>query len=422
MGELKQYEIAKGITLNTITSDKFKTNYLSVNFLRPLSKEEASLSALLPMVLKRGCAALPNMKEIGRELDLLYGAKLEVQVRKKGEVQIAGLSLAFLDDGYALEKEDISGRAVALLCDIFLHPLVEDGGFKKEYVESEKKNLADLIEAQINDKRTYAMNRCYEEMCKDEAFGVSEYGQIEAVRAITAESLYRYYKSLINSAKIEFFYIGKAPERIAKTIKPNFLDIERVDPAELKTLIVKKSFKVREVVEELPVAQGKLSLGFRTGIAAGDKEFPALQLMSAVYGGGPTSRLFMNVRERLSLCYYCASRLERIKGVMLVFSGIEVAQKERAQAEILAQLEAVKGNKFTDEELEAARMSLINSYKSIQDSMAGLEDWYLGQIASGSIQSLDDAARNIAEVSREEVVRAAQTVTLDTIYFLKGNA
>ncbi len=420
MTEYRRIEIDKGVGLTIIGTDKFKTNYLSVSFICPLSEEQASKNALLPMVLKRGSKSFPDMESVSARLDSLYGASLFATVRKKGELQVSGLGLEFIGNDCALGGEDVFAGAMELLFDLMFNPRVSGEGFEATYTEQEKVNLRDLIAARINDKRAYAVNRCVEEMCRGEAYAVDEYGKAEQVQAITPQSLYEQYQALLSGGHIEISFVGKGGEALEARVRELTGQLTR-SPSELPATQVRGTAESpREYVEELPVSQGKLTLGFRSGITAADPDYPAAVLFNAVYGGTPVSKLFMNVREKLSLCYYCSSRLEKLKGLMLISSGIEVENREKAQQEILAQLEAVKKGDFSDEELENARRSMVNAFNSSADSIGALEDWHLNQMLAGSPKTLEDAAKEMAWVKREDVVRVAEKMRLDMTYFLKG--
>ncbi len=418
---MKKILISKGITLNYIESDKFKTNYLSFNFVSTLCKEVAALNALIPQVLIRGTEKYPDMASIKNVLDELYAASVEGRVYRRGEYQVCGMTASWLNDKYAIDGTSITNGTLDILEELIFHPLTENGVFSEKYVDNEKNNLIDDIRSLINNKTSYAIRRCQQEMCKDEPFGVSEYGEERDVEKITADTLYARYEKMLSESRIEIFYVGDGDsKKLESRIRKMFSSITR-DYKECDAIVVKRDVaKVKTVNEPCKATQGKLSLGFRTGSVLGEKDYDAFPLFVEMYGNSPVSKLFMNVREKLSLCYYCRAIPEGIKGIMVVTSGVEVADKNKAKDEILAQLESVRNGDFTDKELSLAKKSLKNGYNELNDSPAALEGWYLTRRLAGVDDNPDDVVSKILNVTKDEIVRAAKMVKLDTVYFLEG--
>ena len=422
--EGKRTQLFPGVWLRTVHTDKFKSAYLSLTLMTQLNRENASANALLPRVLRRGTMVHPDMESLSAALDELYGGAVEPVVRKRGESQCVGFLASFLDNAYALNGEDILSGAAELLGEMLLNPLTRDGVFDPDYVEGEKANLIDELRGQINDKRIYATRRLTQLMCREESFGADKLGQEDKVAAITPESLWARYQKLLSSAQIEVYYSGSAdPERVREIMERVFSTLpvsqEREEPeCEVRIHAEQEPNVIEEVMD---VNQGKLAMGWRTGgITVWEEECPALVLCSAVFGGTSMSKLFMNVRERLSLCYYASSALEKQKGLMIVSSGIEFQNYETAKREILAQLEDVKAGKITDDELEGARRILINQYRSIEDEQGRMEEYWLGQAAAGTEDDPGTLAARLETVTGEQIAQVARKLELDTVYFLKG--
>ena len=423
MSQVLRREIFPGVWLRTVHTNKFKSAYLSLTLMAPLKREEAGANALIPSVLRRGTADHPDMERLSAALDELYGGAIEPVVRKKGETQCVGFVASFLDDAYALEGEKLLEPAAGLLGELLLRPLTENGVFSAAYVDGEKVNLADRIRSQINDKRSYATHRLTELMCGEEAFGVDKLGDLAQVEAITPESLWQRYQDLLRTASMELYYCGSAaPERVEAAMRAALSLLpesgERLVPECDVRITVEE--EPRLVEEAMDVTQGKLALGFRTsGLTCWEEDYPAMVMCNAIFGGTAMSKLFMNVREKLSLCYYASSMLEKMKGVMLVSSGVEFQNMEKAKAEILRQLDLVRQGEIDEGELEGARRILVGSYRSALDDQGRQEEFWLGQAAAGLDTTLEETAAGFETVTREQVARAAQRLQLDTIYFLK---
>ena len=415
-------ELQPGVWLTAVQTKKFKSSVLGAQFLAPLTAQSAAVNALTPMVLRRGTAKHPDLESLSAALDELYGGSLEPMVRKKGETQCVGFVGSFLDDAYTLNKEQVLEPAAALLSELIGAPYTRDGAFCPDYTRQEKANLIDRIKAQVNDKRQYAQIRVVAEMCAGEPFGVDKLGSMEAVEAITPQTLWEGYQTLLNQARVELYYCGSAdPERVQAAFHPLLMVLPAGKRAGLVRPAKKKAPKTpRRVEEALDVTQGKLAMGFRTNCDAWDEHYPALMLVNAIYGGTTTSKLFMNVREKLSLCYYASSGLMNDKDVMLVSSGVEFDKVGQAEGEILSQLYKCQAGDFSDDELEWARRSVVSTLRTTLDTQSRMEDYWLSQSAAGLTEGPDDMAARVEAVTRAQVVEAAQDLTLDTVYFLKG--
>ena len=424
MSQIIRRELFPGVWLRAIHTNKFKSAYLSVTLLAPLEPETAAANALIPAVLRRGTAVHPDMESLSAALDELYGGAIEPAVRKKGETQCVGFVASFLDDAYALEGEPILASAANLLGEVLLRPLTREGVFDPEYTAGEKANLADRIRGQVNDKRFYATHRLIQLMCQGEAYGVDKLGDLEHVEAITPASLWQRYQELLREGAVEVYYCGSAhPDQVEEILRKALSDLPVNEDRFVPDCEIRISAGPEpQVVEEaMDVTQGKLAMGFRTGgQTCWEEDYPAMVMCNAVFGGTTLSKLFMNVREKLSLCYYASSMLDKMKGLVLVSSGIEFDKYHTAREEILAQLEAVRRGEIEDWELEGARRTLIGGHLSTLDEQGRQEDFWLGQAVAGLEEGVEEIAARFETVTREQVAAAAQRLELDTIYFLKG--
>lgn len=424
MSQITRRELMPGVWLRTIHTEQFKSSYLALTMMLPLQADTASANALIPYVLRRGTSVHPDLEALSAALDQLYGGAIEPVVRKKGETQCVGFVASFLDDAYTLQGEAVLEPAAQLLGELLLSPFQENGHFSTHYTTSEQTNLVDRIRSQINDKRRYAVSRLGELMCAGEAFGVDKLGDETSAGAITPESLWKHYQQLLECAEIEVYYCGSAqPERVERALSAALSKlpkhVNRISPE--CEITIHAPQKPRLEVEPMDVAQGKLSLGFRTGgITCWEEEFPALVLCNAIFGGSTLSKLFLNVREKHSLCYYASSVLEKMKGLILVSSGIEFEKYQQAKDEILAQLDAIRQGDIEDWGLEGARRSLMGSYRALSDSQSQQEEFWLGQAAAGLESTPQAMAEALESVTREQVAAVAQKLELDTIYFLTG--
>jgi len=416
-------QIAPGVWFTSITDPKFKLNRISVNLAMPLQHETAAENAIVPYLLRKGCRMYPDIASLNSRTAELYGAYLDGEMRKHGGNQILNLSVQALDDRFALENEDMIGECVRLLCQVLFDPKVvgEEPTFDPEDVKIERQYLVDTIDSLINDKRSYAVDHCVKSMCEGQPAAVSRYGTHEQAEAVTPADAMRAYRRVLKHSHIEILFIGCGdPASAIASFKNAFAGVEREPVALCRMAPRLKAEQVNRITETMDIVQGKLVMGFRVGDVSDRHDYNALRMMLAVYGGTPFSRLFSYVREKLSLCYYCASRYDRSTGIMLVDSGVEFDKKEAAEAEILNQLEIMRNGEFTDEEFAAARLSLVSAMEAAGDSLGVLEGYYFNQIFIGGDRTPAQEIEDISKITREDVMEAARCVTLDTVYFLKG--
>ncbi len=425
MTEMNRVELFPGVYLRTIHTEKFKSAYLSLTMMEWITAENASLNALVPDVLRRGCEGYPDMETLSAALDEMYGGAISPIVRKKGETQCVGFGVSVLDDRFTPDASKVLEPAAALLGRLMLHPVTKDGMFHSDSVDSEKQNLVDEIRSQINDKRSYATQRMISLMCHTERYGVDRLGDESTAQAITAETLWTRYQALLRDSEIEIFYCGSAPHhRVENALRTALADLpintDRV-PTDCQIRTNAETEMPRIFQDAMDVAQGKLAIGFRTGgITAFDSKYPALLMMNAIFGGTAMSKLFMHVRERLSLCYYASSSIERLKGIVMVSSGVEFEKFDQARDEIFAQLKHIQDGLIEDWELEGARRILVGSVQSALDSQSGQDDYWLSQAVAGLDQDPQTLIQQLEQVTAQEVVEVSHMLELDTIYFLKG--
>jgi len=420
-----------GIDVYQIKTDKFKTNSINIFFHDDLKKENASKNAMIPAVLRRGTVSFPTFKDIALYLEELYGASFDCGVTKKGERQIIQFYIEFASDEFINGEDNLFEKAFNLLYDIITKPVLENGIFRNEYVEQEKNNLKNLIESRINDKMQYAVDRCYEEMCKGEPFEIYDYGNVEEVEKIDSKALFEHYVNFIKTYPVQVFICGNvADDMINKAVKrlENLRDenksiqegkgeinvLKGVSPDSFNKLMVKS----KDVTEKLNVNQGKLSLGFRTNTSPDSNDYYALVVYNGILGGGIHSKLFQNVREKASLAYYVFSRLEKFKGLMVVSSGIEIENRDKALGIILEQLEQIKAGNISDYEYETTLNVIETGIKSLKDNQISIVDFYLSQTVAGTNDDFSSFIEKIRKVKREDVIRIAEKIKLDTIYFL----
>ncbi len=419
-------ELMPGVSLTCLQTDKFKTGCLSISLLTQLCREDAAQNALIPMVLRRGTARLPDMEAISAELDMLYGARIEPLVRKIGEVQAIGFYADFADDKFVPQGAGQLEGVCALLGEMLLTPLTRGGLLLPAYVDSEREKLLEMIRGRINEKTGYAVHRLMEQMCFGEDYAVSSIGEEQEAENIWYQKLTKHYHRVLASSPVECFYCGSAsPERVAQELREALRNMPRGEiDYEIGTDIRMNTLEAetRNFTEELDVTQGKLAIGWRLGECMEAPDVPAIRVFNALYGGAVTSKLFENVREKLSLCYFASSIIDMHKGVMAVISGIDFEKFEEAETEIFRQLDAVRSGDVTDEELLHAKRFVASGLRTVSDSPGALENFYTSQALGGWDWNPEELAALCEDVTMEDVVAIAQSCCCDAVYFLRGPA
>ena len=423
--ELTRTEILPGVWLSYLHSEKFKTACMSLSLLTQLNRETAAMNALIPYVLRRGTTRYHDMEAISARLDELYGTAIEPVVRRIGEIQCLGFYVSLPEAEFLPGKVDVLHEAASLMGQMLLSPATRGGLLLPRYVDSEKEKLLDIIRSRINEKRGYSLFRCIEEMCCCEDFAVGRLGSEDECESINYQKLTKRYRELLQSSPVEIFYCGRAGfDRVAAAMKDALMTMPRGEiDYDIGTDVRMNSLESepRFYEEKMDVTQGKLVMGFRLGECMEQPDIPALHVFNALYGGTSFSKLFLNVRERLSLCYYASSAVDLHKGIMLVFSGVDFDKFDSAKQEIIAQLEAMRRGEISQEELTAAKACVASDLRSFEDSQYELEGFYLSNALIGAEYSPLELSELVREVTADSVTAIAQSVECDMIYFLSGD-
>ncbi len=414
-------DINGNISLSYIPMSKLKTTSMGVYIHTPLSEEIASNNALLASILKQGSKDYPTRDILVKKLNELYGASIAASVSKKGEDHVLSFEAECISDKYTYQNEKLLNQLFEVVFGVIFRPKVKDAAFDKDVFLQEQKNLVDRIKASVNDKRVYANERLTEITCEGTPYEVSRLGSVDAVLKITPESLYEYYCKMITSSKIDIYVSGEADfESFSKKVSDMTKDMHFESAKIPKTYMLSKRAEVKSVTDKMEVTQGKLAMSFTTGIDQSSGKFWGLTVANSIYGGGAHSKLFNNVREKLSLAYYAGSQLHKMKGFIAVNAGVEFENFDKAREEILIQLDELKKGNITEEELVASKMALINSLNSYYDDQLYMQSFYLGEKISGTNYTIDEYIRRIDAVTVKDITDAAKDITLSTVYLLAG--
>jgi len=417
--------LPNGIRVHTLSTRRFKTVSVRLFMHQELTREKAAMTALLPMVLRRGTESLPTTREVSRHLEGLYGAEIDTGVIKVGECHVIFIHLDVPGSQYLSDRpESLLDQGLELLSEMVRRPALENGLFRQDYFQQERENLRRLQLSLINDKVQYAVARCIEEMCRDERYGVPRYGKPGDLEALDVEGLTEHFRQTVSSYPMDIYLVGDISPEDAAGITRRLFDFPRQDFKEIQpTVLIHEVDMARQVVEKHDINQAKLALGYRTGRSRRDPGFWALAFCDGILGGFPHSKLFMNVREKAGLAYYAFSKLEATKGLMTLSCGINFEDYNRALDIMNEQVEHMKKGVLSQEEMDYTLRGLVGRVKAGEDSPTGTILRQLEGNINGVEESLEDIVKQLENITRDDVVEAAQGLQLDTTYLLtKGDA
>ena len=415
---LETIDIKEGIRLHKIKTNKYKTNLMSVFLTSKLSRDDITKKALILTVLRRGTNNLKTQEEISKKLEELYGASFDCGIDKLGDKHVLKFYVESLNEQYLYQKEDILSQSLNILFDIVFNPLLENGAFKQEYIDEEKQNLRIIIEGQKDNKAAYATQRCIEEMYKEKPYGLYKYGYVEDLEKIDSKNLYETYLNLIKTCKIDIFVSGDFDEKtLEEKVKSN-QQISKLEPRKVEYLDEEsESSNTQEenvVRENMQISQGKLNIGL--DVLSDNKS--AVSVYNAILGGGANSKLFQNVREKASLAYSAGSIYIKPKSKIIIKTGIEHKNYEKALQIIKEQIDDMKNGKFSDEDIQHAKELIIASFKAMQDEQDSEISFYFGREIQKESKDIDKQIKEVSEVTKQNIVDVANKIKINTIFFL----
>jgi predicted Zn-dependent peptidase len=418
-------KLKNGMNLFIHPTVKFKTIMVQLIFHRHLDEGDVTESSLLPAVLQRGSKSYPTRMKLAHKLEELYGTEMMADVTKKGERQLISFSLDLVHDQYLPEESKLLKKALTILNDVVTNPVLEGSGFLSNYVNQEKEQHERIIKGLINDKIAYSVERCLQEMCKGEPFGVFKYGTAARLKEIDGSMLYGYYNDFLAESPVDLHIIGDVEPAAITALAEEVFTFDRKNEKAVPETVVKADVgEIKYVKEELDVSQGKLVMGYRTGLTYGSDDYLSLLVYNGILGSFPHSKLFQNVREKASLAYYAYSRLEKHKGAMIISSGIEVKNYDQALEIIRKQVEAMEKGDFNQEDFLNTKNGLRNQFLVEEDSPGAVVNRALDGMLAGRRETTEELLKQLEAVTPEDVARVSKQVKLDTVYFLtkKGGA
>ncbi len=418
---MKTEKIAKGVNLCTYKTDGFKTAQASINIAMPLDDGKNAARALLIYLISRTNREYPTIKAMTSKLAMLYGASISASVAKVGESQVIRLGLECIDDKFALTDESVILDSLSLMLDMLFSPNTDGMSFKEDDLKREKRLMIERIRSINDNKIAYASNRLIEEMCKDEVYSIRKYGTEEEIEALNGKDISAALIDVLLHAPIQINVVGNFDEeKVKKQVSDRFSALERKDIVELRTQFLSEAYDEREIREKQDVNQCKLVIGMRAGMTYDRDNYAALKVMTDIFGSGTYSKLFTNVREKQSLCYYCSAKLDSSKGLILIQSGVEKENIDKAVKAIKHEFEAMRKGDFDEEVINSSKLSICDGLEGALDTPDEIDSWYAIQQTASCVYSPKELSELIKQVTKEEIMTAAMFASFDTIYILEN--
>lgn len=419
----QRFLIDDSLQLFHIQTDKFKTGVLTLSLSIPLTKENSVFNMILPGVLRRGTQRYPDMASLNRRLDELYASCVEIRNHRIGHNLLLSISAEMLDERYVWDDTKILDGVVDVIAEMLIRPNLSGGLFPDALVQQEIRFTLDSIRATINNTRTYASIRCLELMYREDPSYLTLKESEALLSRMDSSSLTQYYKNVLRRSQIRAFYVGSLPpQSLIDSLQKHFAEWGDTQNPSVCFPAAQPSVGECSLTEQMPVSQGKLSMGFRVGACADGHSSAVYTAMvfNEIFGASPASKLFLNVREKMSLCYHCSSSYHCYTGILTVAAGIQSKNRAVAQDAILQQFEEIRKGNVSHAELLAAKASLEHSYRQIEDNPFELQSFYGNRAFFGWSETPDECLRRIADVTAEDVVALAQNVFCDTVFFIEG--
>ena len=417
---MERKKLAPGVFITTLDAEKFNRCRITIHLRYPALRRSATDAAVLPLVLERGYAGCPDMTELSRKLARLYGADLGVDQSSAGIDRVLTVDICGIKDRFALDGENLTREYADIAFGTIFEPYLIDGVFDPEAVRIEKESLARRLDAEFNNKRLYCVRQARRKFYGDSPAGIELGGYKSDLPNVTPQTLKAEYDRILSLASIDVMVQGADPALVEELLLQKLAGAAR-SPQRFAMPLAMPIIETQHFSEEIPgLTQAKLCMLFTRGTPEDLPSITVMRMAMSVFGGSTTSRLFRNVREKQSLCYYCSSSYDSIKGIMYINSGVEGENLEKAEKAILKEIEDMKNGEITDFEIEATKLAVVNSFKSSSDSVSGIENWYTGRIFNGDLETVEEVSAEVNAVTKEQIVNAANKLLLDTVYVLKN--
>ena len=406
--------------LHLIKTNKFKTITVRIAFRSPIVKEEITLRNALCDMFLQSSKKYPSKRDLTIEAQELYAADIQTYNSRLGNYNNLDIYLSVLHDRYT-EKGNLK-RALEFLNEIVFHPDVSDNKFSKEKLDIVKTTMKSNLSSIKEDGSSYSLLRLFEVMDKTRVSSYRMVGYLEDLEKVTPESLYQYYNQMIRQDLVDVFVIGDIDFKEMTTLIRDIIPLKTVKRKRVPYLLedVKPRTKRLFTKEVISTSQSKLAIGCRChGLSDYERNY-VLTLYNIILGGSGDSKLFKEVREQYSLCYTINSVPNKLDHLILIRSGIDKENYHKTVELIDKILSDMKKGKFKEEDINVAKEYFCTALDEVEDSPNRIIDNYYMMELIGT-DTIEEKRNNIMRVTKEDIVKVAKKVKMDTIFLLEGD-
>ena len=417
---MKKYFKMKGYHLYLIPTDKFKNITISLKLQNNLDKETVSKRTLLSFMLTGGTKEYPSTQQLSQHLENLYGMKFGTSVSTKGKSHIINVNSVCINEEYLPYQEDLLSQQIQLLNDIFNHPHVVNGAFHEKIFKMKKKELKDRIISNQDDKFNYSLEKLFEYFGRGQSLGISTFGYLNDIDQITNEELYDYFLNCLKNDKKYIYVVGKIDESIVSLFDQYLSFSENEQQFETVYNLKNNRTYINEIIEKQDVTQAKLNIGYEIDANFVSDNHFSFALFNTIFGAVSQSKLFKVVREKESLCYYISSSYDAFNGVLVITAGIESKDYEKVKLLIQEQLENMQQGKFSQKDIEVAKLALKNAFMKTKDEPISQISLLFNRNITNKEETDEQYLEKMMAVTKEDIIKVCQNIKLDTIFLLKG--
>lgn len=415
----KTYDL-KSYNLHCIKDNKFKETKVVINFKRKVKKDEITIRNVLSKVLLESSHNYPTSRLMAIETEELYNLLLSSSSYLSGNYSIISFQASFLNDNYVEDKLFL--KAIDFMMEVITNPDVEDNKFNSKSYKLVIDSLEEEMRSLKDNPGRYGMMRFFEEIGKDSVASYNAIGYLEDLKKINEEKLYSYYESVLKSDMVDIFVISpKDPDEV-KQIFSDKLKLNILKKKSDSHYVSYNGYRSRNKIvhEKADFQQSKLYIGCKFDKLTDFELNYVSTIYSYILGGGPSSKLFTVVREQNSLCYSISSSFKRIYGYLVVVAGINAKDFKKCLRLTKKQIKDMANGNFSDDKIDEAIITYLNSFKEIKDSPSGLLNTYVSHEYL-DIDLIDEREKQIRKVTKDMVIKFARKVHVDTVYVLEGS-
>ena len=405
--------------LHLINTDKFKTITMKVVFSSPIKKDEITMRNVLSDLLLQSSKNYESRRELTIKAEELYAADVYNNTQRIGNYILTSFNLQVLNDKYT--EEGNFEEAVNFLSEIIFNPDIKDNAFKEDKLDLVLSNVRVALESIKEDATNYSLLRLMEAYDKESPVSYRMVGYLEDLDKIKTDTLYEYYKNLIEYDYVDIYIVGDFENNTIQEIIKKYFKFRKVKKTRPSYEIKSKKIRRRRLLAKETIDNNQSKLAIACGISKASKyeiNYP-LVLANIIFGGGPDSKLFKDVREKNSLCYSIYSYPVKLDNLLVISAGIDKENYQKTLDLTTDLLKEMKKGKFTDKDINIAKEYYNTACEEVEESEYKIINEYLSQEILG-VEPLEERVKIMNKVTKKDIIKVAKKIEMDTVFLLEG--